>query len=116
MIPVFPNYVFINDSSLTRQIQDNIIRSDIEVGPQKTRPRQSKPMFNVSFLATICEGDFNNFLTWFRNNASYGSSWFLLKDPFDGVQKRFRFSNTQINFQKSNHIYQATFELESYDG
>lgn len=115
MIPIFPTYIFINDNSLTREIQENVLRSELEVGPVKTRPVQCRPMFQVQFTVNIFEDDYSNFLTWFRTSVAYGSYWFLLNDPFDGVQKRFRFVNTQIAFQKANHLYQGTFLLESYD-
>lgn len=115
MIPVFPNYVFINDSSLTRQIQDNVLRSQNEVGPNKTRPKSCSPIFQIGFQVTICEQDYQNFLTWFRSDISYGANWFLLPDPFDGVQKRFRFAETQIQFSKNNHVFQSNFLIESYD-
>jgi hypothetical protein len=112
----FPSYIFINDLSLTREIRNNVLRSENEVGPQKTRPVACKPMFQIQFTVNICDEDFQNYLTWFRQDLSYGSNWFLMNDPFDGIKKRFRFVNTQISFQKSNHLYQATFLIESYDG
>lgn len=116
MVPVFPTYVFINDLSLSRQIQKNILRSELEVGPKKTRPVACKPMVQIQFTVNICDEDFQNFLTWFRSDIGYGSFWFLMNDPFDGVRKRFRFVNTDIAFQKANHLYQATFLIETYDG
>lgn len=115
MIPVFPTYIFINDLSLTREIQENVLRSETEVGPQKTRPVQCRPMVQVQFTVNICEEDYQNFLTWFRSDIAYGSYWFLMNDPFDGVQKRFRFVTTQIAFRKNRHLYQATFLIETYD-
>ncbi len=116
MIPTFPTYIFINDNSLSREIQENVLRSENEVGPNKTRPLQCTPMFRVQFTVSICEDDYQAYLTWFRSSIHYGSDWFLMPDPFDGELKRFRFANTQIQFTKNKLNYQATFLLEGYDG
>lgn len=117
MIPEFPNYIFIDDSSLSITVQDNVLRSEMEVGPQKTRPIACKPMTQISFIARICGlTDFNSFKAWYKTNLSYGSNWFLLVDPFDGTNKRFRFANTEFPWAKVGEIYTATFTLETIDG
>lgn len=115
MIPVFPKYVFIDDSTLTRTIQDNVLRSEMEVGPQKTRPRQSSPMVQILFTATICETKFQEWNAWFSNDVSYGSKWFRLNDPFFGQNKRYRFVETQITWTKRGTVYQASFNIEGYN-
>ena len=57
-----------------------------------------------------------SFKSWFREQLSYGSSWFLMIDPIDGEEKRFRFVNTQIQWSKLNDIYTSQFSLEFIDG
>lgn len=117
MITNFPDFIFIDDGTLNLTYADNVVRSQMEVGPQKTRPAACKPMFQIAFTARICGLlDFNRYRFWFNNEISYGSSWFLLIDPIDGIEKRFRFANTQFTWSKSNNIYTATFTLESFGG
>ena len=117
MIPSLPNYIFIDDSTLTFQTMDNITRSEMEVGPQKTRPIDCKPMTQISFTARVCgRTDFASFQTWWKEELSYGASWFLMIDPFDGLEKRYRFANTQIQWVKLNEIYTSTFNLETQNG
>ena len=114
MILNFPEYIFIDDSSLTQTFIDNVLRSEMEVGPQKTRPIACKPMVQISFTARICGiEDFKSYKTWFKS-ISYGASWFLLNDPIDGEEKRFRFVNSQIQWSKNVEIYTSTFTLETY--
>lgn len=116
MIPSFPDFVFIDDSSLTYTSLENVLRSQMEVGPPKTRPMACKPMFQISFTGRICGlTDFNRFKFWFKSELQYGSNWFLLIDPFDGIEKRFRFVNTQFSWAKFDEIYTATFTLEAVD-
>lgn len=115
MIPLFPSYIFVDDSSLLRKNRDNVLKSEMEVGPQKTRPIQSRPMFEVNFDVSICEDKLTEFNLWFRTTAGYGAYWFRLNDPFDGVQKRFRFLETALTWKKTGNVYQSTFSLEGYD-
>lgn len=116
MIPSFPDFIVIDDSTLTIAYMDNVVRSQVEVGPQKTRPIACKSMFQISFTARLCGlYDFNRFKFWFNQELYSGASWFLLIDPIDGTEKRFRFANTKISWSKSSEIYSSTFTLEAMD-
>lgn len=115
MIPSFPKYIFIDDSSLQRATVDNVLRSDMDIGPQKTRPIQSIPMFQITFDASICDDKLLNFRTWFRNDLGSGAYWFLMNDPFDGTQRRFRFAETEITWTKLGTLLGSKFVLEAYD-
>lgn len=116
MIPKFPNFIFIDDSTIGTVYLENIVRSEMEVGPQKTRPMSCKPVFQISFTARVCGlEDFNRYKFWFNQDLSYGANWFLMIDPIDGVEKRFRFAGTQIQWAKTNDIFTALFSLESID-
>lgn len=116
MIPNFPDFIFIDDSTLNYTSLENVLRSQMEVGPPKTRPMACKPMFQIAFTARICGlEDFNRFKFWFKNEISYGAYGFLLIDPFDGVEKKFKFATTQFSWSKLDEIYSATFSLEAID-
>lgn len=115
MMPVFPSYIFIDDSTLQRSTVSNVLKSQMEVGPQKTRPIQSIPMFGVSLNVSLCADDLLSFRTWFRNEVGSGAYWFLMNDPFDGVRRRFRFAETEFAWSKGGNILSSNFVLESYD-
>lgn len=115
MVPAFPNYIFINDDGLSRAEIENVRRSEMEVGPSKQRPIQCKSMFNLRFSVSICDDDLSSFYEWFHGDIKSGAFWFLLKDPIDGIEKRFRFVNKELNFQKRGQIYTTDFQLEAYN-
>lgn len=110
----FPSFVFIDDTSLQRVSMENVIRSEMEVGPQKTRPIQSVPLFQVSMDVSLCDPKLIDWRIWWRD-INYGSNWFLMNDPFDGTVRRFRFVDTEIVWNKSGNIYRSSFVLEAYD-
>ena|SRR5690606_20765654 len=110
----FPEYIFIDDSSLQRVSMNNVIRSEMEIGPQKTRAIQSIPLFQTSMNVSLCDDKLSNWKSWF-SSIRYGQNWFLMNDPFDGIKKRFRFVDTEISWSKTGNLYQTQFVLEAYD-
>lgn len=116
MIPTFPTYVFIDDTGIQRVMQSNVKRSEMEIGAQKTRPIQSVPMFQMSLTISISINRLSSWQDFFINQIKSGAYWFLLFDPIDGVKKRFRFVEYEINWTKRGNILQTSIVLESYDG
>lgn len=114
MIPIFPKYIFIDDTTIRRKIVDNVIRSETEVGPQKTRPIQSKPMAELSCTMSVFEDDFYNLNEWYSNEIGFGSKWFRMKCPIFGDEKRFRFVDTELDWRKVGTTYEANVTIESY--
>lgn len=110
----FPEFIFIDDASLSRRIRDNVIRSQMEVGPDKTRPIQSIPLVEISMTVSYSTKRVSEFRSWF-SSIGHGAYWFLLKDPFDGSLKKFRFANTDIDWKKSGSLMRADVVLEGYD-
>ena len=115
MIPKFPDFVFINDEGLARRSKNNVLRSEMEVGPQKTRPIQSVPMAEYEISISICDEQLTAWRTWFQESIGSGSYWFLMNDPFDGVSRRFRFVDAEINWGKNGNLLQTTIMIEAYD-
>ena len=115
MIPKFPTYIFIDDSSLQRVSMPNVLRSEMEIGPQKTRPIQSVPLFQFQASISICVDKLLNFRTWYQNEIKFGADWFLMNDPFDGTERRFRFVDYEINWTKYGEVLVSQITLEAYD-
>lgn len=115
MMVKMPEYVFIDDSTLTRSYVDNILRSQTESGPMKTRPIQNVPMFQVSFTARIHSSRFAEFNNWFKYTVGFGAYFFLMRDPFDGTERRFRFSEASFSWAKTGNLMSTNFVLEAYD-
>lgn len=116
MMTNLPAYVFIDDSTLSRQDVPNVLRSEMEVGPQKTRPIQSIPLYNLGANISVCLEDFDLFRAWYRNDLKSGAYWFLMNDPFNGVKRRFRFAAYDLTWQKTGNLMSASVTLEAYDG
>lgn len=114
MIPKFPKWVFIDDSSLQRENVDNVLKSEMEVGPAKTRPIQSVPMFRISANISYCLDSDSQWRSWWRS-IGFGSYWFILPDPFDGTKRRFRFVDTNIIWVKQGKNMSTSVILEAYD-
>lgn len=110
----FPDYIFIDDSTIGIGTVDNIIRSEMDSGLPKTKQRDSVLMLNVTFSATINRDDIADFYRWFQNDLEGGQRWFLLRNPVFGNIQRFRFSVTEFQWQKLGTLYGTSFVLEGY--
>lgn len=115
MIPNFPDFIFLDDSSIERDQVPNVVRSDMDIGPAKTRPIQSVGFFNISFSVSICEDKLFDFRKWYNKDLKYGANWFIMNDPLDGVERRFRFLEYNNRWQKRGSILINRFTLEAYD-
>lgn len=114
MIKTFPTFIFVDDNSLRRISVPNVIRSEMETGPQKTRPIQTDGFFNVAMSVSICTDKLTEFRSWFKSIKS-GADWFLMRDPFDGTTRRFRFVEYENEWQKRGNLLTNSFMLEAYD-
>lgn len=113
---MFPNFVFIDDSSINFTRVQNSIRSNMEVGLPKTKKNQSIPSFILSFSASIHLDNSKNFFLWFDKDINSGNDFFLLRNPLTGVVEKFRFLNTEISWRKNGKILTSEFILEGYNG
>lgn len=110
----FPDYIFIDDSTIEFSIRDNIIRSEMSNGMDKTKPRQSLTIQDIKFSVSMHRDSLNDFNKWFES-LQFGSLFFLMRNPLMGNVKKYRFSNTEFSWKKSGNLYSSTFELESYN-
>ena len=116
MIINLPNYVFIDDSTVVSKNSNNVIRSEMETGPVKTRPIQSIPMKQMVMTISITRENFAAFDTWFRVTLNWGSNFFFFNDPITGVSTRYRFFDTELEWQKRGTILTCEITLECYHG
>lgn len=114
-MPVFPTYIFIDDSTLRRIDVPNVLRSEMESGPDKTRPINSVPMYRVEMDISFCTDKLTQFRTWYRNEIGSGAYFFLMNDPFDGTKRRFRFFEYENQYSKTGNLLRAAWILEAYD-
>lgn len=114
-MPRFPDWIFINDETLTRNEVDNLVKSEMETGPQKTRPKQSRPLFNTSFEISFSAEKYNEWISWKNNEINYGASWFVMNDPFNGERIIARIVNNDAPMQKRGLLIFIQLTVESYN-
>jgi len=83
-------------SGYTEQAEPNIIRSDVEVGPAKTRRRYTKPIINIKASMVVTAAQLQVFDDFYHGPLMSGALRFLFKDPRTGVQKEFRFIDPPV--------------------
>lgn len=110
----FPDYIFVNDSSVRFLTVDNIMRSDMESGVAKTKPINSIPVSQITFPVSINRNDLASFYRWFSSDLNYGQRWFLMRHPIFGEVQRFRFLETRIEWEKIGTLLVSDFVLEAY--
>lgn len=115
MIKELPSYVFVDDSSLRLIPRNNVLRSEMETGMPKTRPIQSGSLDNYSMQISFCKKNLLPFKAWFKS-IKFGADWFIMTDPIDGVRKRFRFVETELEHVKRGSLYLTNIVLETYNG
>lgn len=112
----FPDYVTILLEGYSETLKDNLIRTEMEDGVSKQRPRacliRKETTLNILACSCQCRDDF---LTWFKS-LGQGSCWFLFSDPCTGNKMKSRFVNQDLTFTPLNTTFtkfQASLVIES---
>jgi len=62
---------------VSEEVVGNLYRTEMESGPAKTAPKQSKTTINFSVPVIMTAGDYASFKsTWWPTTSKYGSKWF----------------------------------------
>jgi len=114
----FPQYVQI--LNFKEEYQAEGLRSAFDRGPAKQRPLTKRGFKVMTFTALICDGDYQSFVSWWRDDLRQGSDWFEFLDPsFNPAKKiRARFQNT-VTFtgtpmNKSFDMWSLELSVEAY--
>lgn len=116
MIPRFPSYIFIDDSTIEETRVSNVLSSQFETGPVQYRPTSCSTRYQLSFLARIHKDDYRKFLEWFEVVLRQGAGWVLLKDHVQCSEYcfKYRFINEDLQFTKRGDIYEFNVNLERF--
>lgn len=112
MIPKWPKYVFIDDSSIEEIKISNQVRTSFDRGLEKTRPLNSLSIYQLKFDVYIDISDYENFDYWLNNILRDRTSFFLMKCPIRGKEYKFRFLDGDLNFKKEFENMTAQINLE----
>lgn len=110
----FPDYACLLLAGFTEQADYGVLRSEMDNGIAKQRPRRSIPI--VTRDATISVGslaDKRLFDQWTRVELSGGAGWFDWTDPLDGVTKQARIVSGQYQWSSPGRVWRATCQIET---
>lgn len=115
-----PSYVQILSPGYGEKYLAKVIRSEFDRGVPKQRSLSCNGMKEVTFDAIVCDEDYQNWLSFFRNDISSGADWFEFIDPSHNpaVKKKARIIASDLVSQPSNEDFQFwkfKLTLEMYD-
>jgi len=113
----FPDYIFIDDTSVRETRISNMRRSDeFETGPQRQAAYSCKTLYQLRFDMSICLDDYDTFLNWYEVTLRQGTAWFHMICPIRGTQFRFRFIDSDLDFRKFNDSMRKSCIIERWGG
>lgn len=99
-------------STFNETIEDSVLRTQMDSGPDKTRRRFTAVPTNISFdLRPISHVQYAELQAWFRNSLGGGALAFSAKHPLTGVDGDFRFRRP-FRARFSGHKVAIRLELE----
>lgn len=110
----FPTYAKILLAGYDEEADFGVIRSAMDGGIAKQRPRRSLPV--VTRSATIKVANKTNkasFDAWVKSDLDYGAGWFTWVDCVDGVSKQARIVGGKYKWSSPGIIWLATCQIET---
>lgn len=82
----------LNQSGFSLSFQDNVVRSQTEIGPAKLRARSTKRIDTFTSTITIDKTQFQDWNDFFTVSLGNGVNEFIFNHPFKGTPATFRFT------------------------
>lgn len=84
----------LNEDSFNVEIGETVIRSEMDVGPEKVRRRSTRPIDTYTCSIDIYQTDVNTFKQFFNTTLNGGVNSFYFNDPLTGTTEVFKFSKS----------------------
>ncbi len=94
------------------QDQDGVIRTDMDAGPQKTRPRYTACSEYITCQVVCDDTEHDNFMAFYRITTARGALRFVMKHPGTGVNRYFRFREPPAAAETSG-LWAISLQLEA---
>lgn len=110
----FPGYAKLILDGYSEKTDFGVLRSDMDSGIAKQRPRYTTPMRTRS--ATIMVNSLAErrlFQDWVEIDLFGGTGWFSWRDPIDGTSKQARIVSGVISWTSPGVIWKANCEIET---
>jgi hypothetical protein len=92
--------------------EDNRIRTDVDAGPAKVRPRYSAEVVRVRFDLRLTLTQVGTLETFYKTTLGYGADAFDWTDPRTGAACEFRFINRPAYRNIGGARWRTGIELE----
>jgi len=102
----------LNSGDFSLSVQDPTIRSEIDVGPVKQRPRYTATPEIISGSITVNRDEFNTFYSFWKNDLMFGSISFDWIHPITGEVCSARFRNKWTLTPINELYFKVNMELE----
>mgnify|MGYP001170021751 CR=1 FL=1 len=98
--------------TLSIEMPDNLLRSDMDIGPAKVRRRTTSNVTKVSGDIIVTRDQYNTLSSFFSNNASYGATEFDWINPITGSSCSMRFSAPPRVKPEKGSLLRVSLSLE----
>lgn len=114
MAEIFPSALqeLLNQAGFTQELGSVIIRSKMDVGPEKVRQRFTKGIDKFSCTIDMDYDDYATLTTFFKTTLSGGSKTFLYDHPMTGVESEFRFIKEPSITPIGGRVFRLNFQWE----
>lgn len=82
----------VNEESFSFNFGETVIRSDMDVGPQKLRRVSTRPINKLTVSIDVTTSQFSDFKTFFNTTINGGVTRFNFNHPLTGISTEFRFA------------------------
>ena len=110
----FPTYACVLLEGYKEKANYSVLRSEMDNGVPKQRPRRSLPMVTREVRITVADkAEKIQFDNWVRYDLNGGTSWFTFTDPIDSVTKQARIVSGEVTWSSPGVIWLADIKMET---
>lgn len=102
----------LNQAGFSNSLADNVIRSEMDVGPDKKRRRDVSAPEPVKGSMYVTESEYSLLKTFHDTTLGGGSLPFDWVHPITGASVEMTFKSPPTISSKSGDVYMATLDLE----
>jgi hypothetical protein len=102
----------LSEANFGLEIGETVLRSDMEVGPQKVRRRFTHPINKFSASIYLTTAQYSIFYEFFNTDLNGGALSFNFDHPITQVESEFRFRSPPKISSIGGGQFMATFEWE----
>lgn len=103
---------FFSQENFTFELDDGVIRTDMEIGPQKTRRRYTKGVDRLSASILATSAEYSIFYSFYDTTLAGGSLPFTFEHPITKVPADFRFRGKPTINTIGGNYFSIQFQLE----